>query len=157
MNTMNENNYPPLHMSRVFDAPRQAVWDAWTQPDQFKQWYMPAPYSVPACEFDLRPGGKLHIDTMGPDGAIMPISGEFNVVDKPAKLVLTSAPLDTDGNKLFEVQHTVLLSEADGKTRLDITSEVLSAGPYADQFLRGMEPGLSQAFEQLATMLTGAL
>jgi uncharacterized protein YndB with AHSA1/START domain len=153
---MNNNNYPPLHLSRVFDTPRQAVWDAWTQPDQFKQWYMPAPYSVPSCEFDLQPGGKLHIDTMGPDGAIMPLIGTFNVVDEPAKLVLTNSPLDADGNKLFEVQHTILLSEADGKTTLDITSEVLSAGPYADQFLSGMEPGLNQAFEQLATLLTNS-
>lgn len=76
---------------------------------------------------------------MGPDGVIMPMTGEFKVVDEPAKLVLTNSPLD-----------------ADGKTTLDITSQVLSDGPYADQFLRGMEPGLSQAFDQLAMVLANS-
>ena len=114
---------------------------------------MPAPYSVPNCEFDLRPGGKLKVDTRGPDGVIMPLTGEFKVVDEPSKLVLTNAPLDGAGNKLFEVQHTIELSETDGQTTLQITSAVLSAGEHADQFLSGMKPGLEQAFEQLAELL----
>ena len=135
-------------------APRQAVWDAWTQPDQFKQWYMPAPFSVPSCEFDLRPGGQLRVDTQGPDGSIMPMTGEFKVVDELNKLVLTNSPLDADGNKLFEVQHTVLITETDGYTVLNITSEVLSAGPNADQFLNGMEPGLNQALDQMIQLVT---
>lgn len=147
------SDYQPLHITRTFDAPRQAVWDAWTQPDQFKQWFMPAPYSVPSCEFDVRPGGKLRVDTQGPDGVIMPLVGVFQVVEEPAKLVTTNSPLDADGNKLFEVQHTVVLNEINGQTILEITSEVLSAGPNADQFLSGMEPGLQQAFDQLAEML----
>lgn len=51
---------------------------------------------------------------------------------------MTNPPLDADGNKLFEIQHTLLLSEANGQTTLDLTSEVLSAGPNAEQFLRDM-------------------
>jgi uncharacterized protein YndB with AHSA1/START domain len=147
-------DYSPLNIKRIFNVPRQAVWDAWTNPEQFKQWYMPAPYSVPSAEFDVRIGGVLKIDTLSPDGTIMPIIGEFKVVDEPAKLVMTSSPLDADGNKLFEVQHTILLSETDGQTTLDITSEVLSAGPQADQFLSGMKPGLEQAFDQLSALVT---
>ncbi len=148
------SDYQPLHISRTFTAARQDVWNAWTQPEQFKQWYMPAPFRVPSCEFDVRPGGQLRVDTQGPDGVIMPLTGEFKVVDEPSKLVLTNSPLDADGNKLFEVQHTILLSENDdGHTTLDITSEVLSAGPNADQFLSGMEPGLNQALDQLANLL----
>ncbi|MDB5175686.1 MAG: hypothetical protein JWM81_544 [Candidatus Saccharibacteria bacterium] len=148
------SEYPPLQISRTFAAPRQAVWDAWTQPEQFKQWYMPAPYSVPACEFDVRPGGQLHIDTQAPDGSIMSVTGEFKVVEEPSKLVTTNSLHDTDGNALFEVQHTLELVEIDGGTTLNITSEVLSAGPNAEQFLSGMEPGLNQALDQLATLVT---
>ncbi len=147
------SDYQPLHITRTFAAPRQAVWDAWTQPEQFKQWYMPAPYSVTSAEFDVRPGGLLRVDTKSPDGAIMPLTGEYIVVEEPQKLVLTNSPLDADGNKLFEIQHTLLLTETDGQTTLDITSEVLSAGPNADQFLQGMEPGLKQAFDQLQGIL----
>ena len=114
---------------------------------------MPAPFSVPNCEFDVRPGGLLKIDTQGPDGAIMPLTGEFKVVDEPSKLVLTNSPLDGDGNKLFEIQHTVELAEVDGQTTLSITSEVLSASEHADQFLSGMKSGLEQAFDQLGTLI----
>jgi uncharacterized protein YndB with AHSA1/START domain len=147
-------DYQPLKITRTFEAPRQAVWDAWTKPEQFKQWYMPAPFSVPSCELDVRPGGQIHIDTQSPDGVIMPMTGEFKVVDEPSKLVMTNSPLDADGNKLFEIQHTLVLNETDAHTTLDITSEVLSAGPDADQFLSGMEPGLNQALDQLAKLLT---
>src|SRR5665213_663680 len=150
------SDYQPLHINRTFTAPRQAVWDAWTQPEQFKQWFMPAPFSVPACELDVRVGGQMHVDTQGPDGVIMPLTGEFKVGDEPSKLVMTNSPLDADGNKLFEIQHTLVLSEDDGQTTLDITSEVLSAGPNADQFLSGMEPGLNQALDQLSDLLANA-
>jgi uncharacterized protein YndB with AHSA1/START domain len=147
-------DYKPLNIKRNFAATRQAVWDAWTQPEQFKQWYMPTPFSVAACTFDVRPGGQLQVDTKGPDGAIMHLTGQFKVVDEPTKLVMTNSPLDSDGNKLFEVQHTLVLTENDGQTTLDLTSEVLSAGPNADQFLSGMEAGLKQAIDQLADLLT---
>jgi uncharacterized protein YndB with AHSA1/START domain len=149
-------NYQPLHISRTFDAPRQTVWDAWTQPEQFKQWFMPAPFSVPDCDLDVRPGGALHIDTKAPDGTIMPVTGTYEAIEEPSKLVMVSSPLDADGNKLFEVRHTVELSEIGGKTTLNITSEVLSAGPNADQYLQGMKPGLEQAFDQLAKVVTNA-
>lgn len=147
------SNYEPLNTTRTFNAPIQAVWDAWTQPDQFKQWYMPAPFSIPSCEFDLRKGGLLRIDTQSPEGVIMSLIGEFKVVDEPSTLVMTNAPLDAEGNKLFEVQHTVRLSETNGQTTLNITSEVLSAGPNADQFLRGIKMGLAQALSQLESLL----
>src|SRR6476469_1148805 len=110
------SNFEPLHLQRTFSAPRQAVWDAWTQPDQFRQWYMPAPYTVSSCEFDVRPGGKLHLDTKSPEDVIMPVEGEFLVVEEPSKLVLNNRLLDADGNELFNVQHTVVLTEEDGKT-----------------------------------------
>ena len=146
-------DYPPLHTTRIFDAPSKAVWDAWTNPEQFKQWYMPAPFSIAACEFDLRPGGKLRVDTQAPDGSIMPMSGEFKVVEEPLKLIMTNSPLDASGEKLFEIQHTLVFTEENGKTTLHITYEVLSAGPQADQFLAGMQPGLERALNQLADVL----
>ena len=146
--------YKPLNIQRTFKASRQAVWDAWTKPEQFKQWYMPAPFSVPSCELDVRPGGQLRVNTQGPDGAIMPLTGEYEVVEEPTKLVMTNTPLGPDGTKLFEIRHTLLLSEADGQTTLDLTSEVVSAGPNADQFLSGMEQGLKQALDQMSELVS---
>jgi uncharacterized protein YndB with AHSA1/START domain len=150
------SDFQPLNITRTFEAPRQAVWDAWTQPEQFKQWFMPAPFSIPSCELDVRVGGALKVDTQAPDGSIMPLIGEYTVVEAPSKLVFVNSPLDAEGNKLFEVQQTITLTENDGKTTLDITAEVLSAGENANQYLNGMEPGLNQAFEQLSTLLVSA-
>jgi uncharacterized protein YndB with AHSA1/START domain len=79
--------------------------------------------------------------------------GEFKLVDEPEKLVMTNSPLGPDGNKLFEVQHTLLLTENNDQTTLDLTSAVLWASPNADQFLIGMGQGLTQALDQLTTLL----
>jgi len=147
-------DYQPLTIKRTFNASRQAVWDAWTVPEQFKQWYMPAPYSVGEVEFDVRPGGQLRVETVSPDGAIQPVVGEFKVVEAPEKLVTTNSPLDAEGNKLFEVQHSFVLTEVDGLTTIDLTSEVVWAGDQAAPYLVGMEPGLLQALDQLAALVS---
>jgi uncharacterized protein YndB with AHSA1/START domain len=149
------SDFQSLHISRTFAAPRQAVWDAWTKPEELKQWFMPAPFSVPNCELDVRPGGQIKIDTQGPDGAIMPLVGEFKVVEEPSKLVMTNVPLDTEGNELFEVQHTVELSEDGDQTVLTVTAEVLSARADAKPFLDGMEAGLNQALDQMGELISG--
>ena len=49
-----------LVLERVFNAPRDLVWKAWTTPEHLKQWWAPRPYHTPECEMDLRPGGKFY-------------------------------------------------------------------------------------------------
>jgi uncharacterized protein YndB with AHSA1/START domain len=151
---MNMADYEPLNIKKTYEAPRQKVWEAWTTPEQLAQWFMPEPFSIPKCELDVRVGGKLRVDTQGPDGVIMPMVGEYSVVDEPEKLVMTNSVLDAGGQPMFTVQHTVVFSEADGKTTLDITAEVLSAGAEAAPFLAGMEAGLNQALDQLGELVT---
>jgi uncharacterized protein YndB with AHSA1/START domain len=146
-------DYKTLEITRTINVPQQAVWDAWTQPEKFNQWFMPSPFKVASSEFDLHPGGQLKVETQSPDGLVMLMTGEFKAVDKPNKLVMTNSPLDENGNKLFEVQHTVELSEAGGQTKMKVISEVMSAGPNADRPLAGMEQGLNQALDQLSSIL----
>jgi len=150
------SDYQTLHISRTFNAPIQRVWDAWTQPDQLKQWFMPAPFSVASAELDVRTGGQLSINTKSPEGEIMPLSGEYTTVEEPTKLVMVSSPLDAEGKKLFEVQHSIELTEANGQTTLDLVSEVLWAGPNSEQYLQGMEPGLNQALDQMTKLIEAA-
>lgn len=148
------SNHQPLNIKITISAPIQDVWNAWTIPEQFKQWYMPAPFSVSDCQLDLKVGGKISVDTKAPDGTVTPLSGEFLVIQQPNKLVMTNSPLDKDGHKLFEIKHTLLLSEENGQTMLDLTSEVLNAGPEAEPFLSGMEQGLVQALDQMTSLVT---
>ena len=64
-----------LHMKRVFAAPRQMVFDAWTKPEVVAQWWGPNGFTTPVCEIDARSGGALRIHMRGPDGTIYPRLG----------------------------------------------------------------------------------
>ena len=52
-----------LHLTRVLDAPRALVWDAWTKPEMLAAWWGPTGWTNPTCEIDPRPGGRIYIDT----------------------------------------------------------------------------------------------
>ncbi len=62
---------PDFVISRVFDAPRDLVWKAFTDPDRMKQWWGPKGFTVIASKMDLRPGGTYHYGLRGPNGAAM--------------------------------------------------------------------------------------
>jgi uncharacterized protein YndB with AHSA1/START domain len=150
---MSEDQHKKIHITRQFKSSIEQVWDAWTKPKYFKTWYAPDMFTIPVCEFDLKPEGNLRIDMKGPDGTTYPSIGTFKIVDKPKKLSFTNSPLDPSGNKLFEVLHTVALGQDGDTTTLDLTSEVLSTGPEAAPYLAGMEQGLNQAIGKLENLI----
>src|SRR5512133_1069200 len=59
-------------LTRTFDAPREVVWRAWTDPKLLAKWWGPRMFTTPRCEVDVRPGGAILIDMRGPDGVIYP-------------------------------------------------------------------------------------
>jgi uncharacterized protein YndB with AHSA1/START domain len=69
-----------LTVTRVFDAPRELVYRAWTDPTEFGKWFPPLGFSAARCELDVRPGGAMRIDMKGGDDA-----GEFAGVVFPGK------------------------------------------------------------------------
>ena len=79
-----------ISITRIFAAPRDLVWRAWTEADQLAQWFMPHGFTVPACDMDLRPGGKFTMTVRGPDGTESPTGGEFREIDPPERLVFTT-------------------------------------------------------------------
>ena len=105
-----------LNITRTFDAPRELVFDAWTDPKHLAQWWGPHHFTNPRCEFDARPGGAIHIDMRGPDGTIYPMKGEVKEIVRPSRLVFTSMPIDDKGNVLFEVLTTATFTERGDKT-----------------------------------------
>jgi uncharacterized protein YndB with AHSA1/START domain/DNA-binding transcriptional ArsR family regulator len=62
-----------LVLTREFDARREAVFKAWTDPKQMAKWWGPRGFTNPVCEMDVRPGGKIRIDMCGPDGVVNPM------------------------------------------------------------------------------------
>jgi uncharacterized protein YndB with AHSA1/START domain len=80
-----------LVLERVLDAPREKVYRAWTEPELLKQWFAPLPYTTPAAEMDVRPGGGNRIVMRGPDGNEMEMFGVYLEVIPNEKIVSTDA------------------------------------------------------------------
>ena len=79
-------------MTRVVDAPRRLVWEAWTSPEHLPRWLLgPGGWTMPVCEVDLRPGGAWHFVWRGADGAEMGMRGVYREVTPPGRLVSTES------------------------------------------------------------------
>jgi uncharacterized protein YndB with AHSA1/START domain len=140
-------------ITRVFDAPRALVWQAWTDPAMLARWFGPRGFASSVPEFDLRVGGALRIVMHGPDGNDYPMQGVFREVAPPARLVFSNVALDSDGNHLLEGETAVTFAERDGKTTLTMTSYMVGLVPIAPQMLAGMEAGWTQSIDKLQAML----
>jgi uncharacterized protein YndB with AHSA1/START domain len=140
-------------ITRVFDAPRALVWQAWTDPAMLARWFGPRGFTSSVPEFDLRVGGALRIVMHGPDGNDYPMQGVFREVAPPARLVFSNIALDNDGNHLLEGETAVTFAEHDGKTTLTMTSHMVGLVPIAAQMLAGMEAGWTQSIDKLQAML----
>src|ERR1700740_1278719 len=76
-------------ITRVFDAPREAVFKAWTDAKELAQWWGPKGFTNPVCEIDARVGGAIRIHMRSPDGTVYPMKGEFREIVPPERLGLT--------------------------------------------------------------------
>ena len=87
----------PFVISRVFDAPRERVWQAWTEVERLKQWWGPKGFTVTHCKLDLRPGGIMHYCLRMPDGKEMWGKFVYREIVKPERLVWVNSFSDKDG------------------------------------------------------------
>ena len=147
------NEERELVLTRVFDAPRELVFKAWTDPKQVAQWWGPHRFTNPVCDLDVRPGGAIRIHMRGPDGTVYPMTGVYQEVVEPERLVFTSAALDADGNPMFEVLTTVTFAEQGGKTKQIMRARVINTTAQAAPYIAGMEQGWTQSLERLAESL----
>jgi uncharacterized protein YndB with AHSA1/START domain/pimeloyl-ACP methyl ester carboxylesterase len=137
-------------ITRTIDAPRELVFEAWTDPKHMAQWWGPRYFTNPVCELDVRPGGAILVHMLGPDGTVYPMKGIFREIVKPERLVFTSGAFeDEDGNPRLESLTTVTFTEFDGKTKLTVHAVVTRAEPGVEGALAGMEEGWSQSLDKL--------
>ena len=137
-------------MTRVFDAPRQLVWEAWTSPEHLPHWMLGPPgWTMPVCEVDLRPGGSWHFVWRKADGAEMAMRGVYREVVPPERLVST----ESWGGDWPETLNTLLLVEEDGRTTMTLTVLYPSKEARDAALGTGMKEGMSQSFDRLAELL----
>src|SRR5437667_4225050 len=84
-------------ISRVFDAPRELVWKAFTEPERMKEWWGPKGFTVIASKMDLRPGGTYHYGMKAPDGSAMWGKFLFRDIVAPERMVLINSFSDEAG------------------------------------------------------------
>ena len=109
-----------INIVRLYDAPLRAVWDAWTDPAQVAQWWGPRGFTLTTHSKDLRSGGSWVYTMHGPDGTDYPNKTQYLEVAPLARLVYDHGGND-DRPPMFRV--TVLFSEVDGRTRMDMTMQ----------------------------------
>jgi uncharacterized protein YndB with AHSA1/START domain len=140
-------------MTRVFNAPRNLVFDAWTKPELVRRWLLGPPgWTMPVCEIDLQVGGAYRFVWLGQDGTTMGMGGVYREIVIPERIVNTQL-FDQDWTG-GETLGTLLLTEQDGKTTLMnkvlYPSREARDGALRTRMAEGVEAGYARLDEILA-------
>jgi uncharacterized protein YndB with AHSA1/START domain len=130
-----------LKIVRNFNASKEQVWHAWSDPEHFKKWWGPKEYSCPDCRIDFRIDGKWLASMMDDKGNKIWATGIYTEIIPNEKIVFTDCFADENGNVVssehygmkgipLEMKVTVILKEADGKTEMTIIHEGLPEGEH---------------------------
>ncbi len=142
-----------IAMTRVFDAPRQLVFDAHTMPDLVRQWLLGPPgWSMPVCEMDLRVGGTYRwVWRHDRDGTTMGLGGVYREIVAPERLVTTER--FDEAWYPGEALNTLVLVEQGGRTTLTQTMRYESRAARDAVIKSGMEKGVAASYDRLAEVL----
>jgi len=147
-----------ITITRVFDAPRELIWKAWTEPEEFMRWWGPKGFTSPACKIDLRVGGVYLACMRSPEGQDFWSTGTYREIVVPERIVYTDSFADAEGNVVpathygmgadipLELLVTVTLEPYEGKTKLTLRHAGLPAGEMSDL----TSAGWNESFDKLA-------
>jgi len=151
-----------LVMTRVFNAPRRLVFDAWTKPELVSRWFGAREGWNTTCEIDLRPGGNYRFVMHGPDGLVIALRGEYREVVRPERLV-TAEAYEGFSEKGWRPEDATLSTmtfiEENGRTIWTVTQvypskEVRDAVLHDPNMQTGMNEGFRHLDDVLRTMTT---
>jgi len=151
-----------LTITRVFDAPRELVFKAWTDSEMLAKWWGPRGVTNPESDVEAHVGGKIRVvmlagPEMGPlAGQRWPMEGMFEEFEAPSKLVFKNQAVDENGNVLIDGLTTVTFEEAGGKTRMTMHTTAKGMVPQAEGMLAGMSDGWTQSIDKLAEFIASA-
>ena len=156
-NTANETER--MVITRIFDAPRELVWRAWTDPQYVMQWWGPKGFTAPVCKIDFRVGGKFLCCMRSPDGQEGWNAGEYHEIVPYERIVSSMYFSDSEGNKIdpaqLGIEHeaiedardvTLFEDLGDGRTKLTfIGNEPMESAKNSGQL-----EGWNQILDKLA-------
>jgi uncharacterized protein YndB with AHSA1/START domain len=139
-----------IEITRVFDAPRRLVFEAWTNPTYLKQWLLgPEGWTVPVCEIDLRPGGEWHFVWRKAAGTEMSMRGHYKEVAPPERLVST----ERWGPEWPETLNTLTFTEKAGVTTVVNNIRYPSREARDAALATGMKEGAAMGYTRLDGLL----
>jgi uncharacterized protein YndB with AHSA1/START domain len=138
-----------ITVRRVFDAPRELVWQAWTEPDQLVRWWGPPGWSTdPATvTMEVRPGGTFRLTSVNEEGQEMPMAGVYREVIEPKRLVLEEPAEDAWHQGAVSI--VTLTDLGDGRTEMVLQSTIQTT----DEMRGPAEAGLRSSIDRLAEHL----
>jgi uncharacterized protein YndB with AHSA1/START domain len=143
-----------LVLARLYDAPAEKLWRAWTEPKLLQQWFAPRPYMTIKAELDVRPGGASLVVMQGPDGGEIPCPGMYLEVVPNRRIVATDAYTGNWQPSAKPFMTTILTFEEEGgKTRYTVRCLHWSSEDRAAHEQMGFHDGWAQCAEQLAELV----
>jgi uncharacterized protein YndB with AHSA1/START domain len=151
-------------VTRVFDAPRELVWKAWTEPQYLMQWWGPKGFTSPVCKMDFRVGGKFLCCMRSPDGQEFWNAGEYYEIVPLEKIVSSMYFADSEGNQVgaeeYGIEHEAIEGAYDvtlfedlgnGQTRVTF----IGNEPMEDAKNSGQLEGWKQILDKVAEVVAG--
>jgi uncharacterized protein YndB with AHSA1/START domain len=153
-----------MTITRVFDAPRELVWKAWTDPKYIMQWWGPKGFTSPHCEIDFRVGGKFLLSMRSPDGWEGWNAGEYHEIVPYEKIVSSMYFSDSKGNKVepehygvelepIDDAHNVILFEDIGNGQTKLT--FIGNETMRNAIESGQAEGWREQLDKLAAVVEG--
>ena len=143
-------------ISRTLDAPRELVFQAFTDPKHLSQFWGPKFTTAPVCEVDLRVGGAFRVEMRGPDGAVYPCTGVYREIVPPERLVYVATTADDNpcgGGLPPRSLVTITFAAMRDKTHITIVAQLQSRADVEAAIAGGYSMGWSDSLDRLTELL----
>lgn len=139
---------------RVYDAPRERVFECWTKAEHLVHWFGPHGFTVHSCVADARPGGVLRLCMRSPDGKDYRMRGAYREVVAPERLVFDCVADDENGIERLECVTRVTFTDVGGRTKLTLHATAVGDSDEAAAMLAGMDEGWKGSLDRLQAHLS---
>ena len=138
-----------IEITRVYDAPRELVWRAWTEPEELVQWWGPSGWTTPldSVTMDVRAGGEFRLTSVSDEGVEMPVAGVYREVVEQERLVL-----DEPAEQAWHEGSESVVTFTDlggGRTEVVIRAMIQTT----DEMRQNAERGMRASFDRLGEHL----
>jgi uncharacterized protein YndB with AHSA1/START domain len=134
-----------LVITRVFAAPREVVFAAWTNAERLVRWWGPKDFTLPFCEIDFRAGGSYRFCMRSPEGEDHWVWGEYRQIVQPERIVMTWNREDAEGKLWSSTVVRLSFAEHKGRTAFTLHQTLFETVAYRDQH----EFGWGQCLDRL--------